>query len=342
MKQAGRLACGLVLVWAAWAMLAGLWQGPLAVYDEGTYAQVVQESVERRDFLTFMLNGNLWFEKPPLYFWLAGAATYLTDDPILGIRLPAALFGIAVVALVMALAYRASYSYFIAAFAGAFLLSIQPFVDGAREARLDLLASFFILLAYGAALEAKYLWFGIAVALAVLSKSVLAVFAAAALPLVALWLNDWSFWHARRFWQGVVLAAAIVLPWHLYEWWQWGNAFWAAYLGYHVFERYERNLFVSPGLQSDYLARLYEQAQAAVLAFFAALVFVPLALYKPSRYESAPLVLACLLLGLMALVFFSAQTRALSYLIPLYPFAALGVALVCWHLIKFVRKGMLR
>jgi hypothetical protein len=49
----------------------------------------------------------------------------------------------------------------------------------------------------------------------------------------------------------------------------------------------------------------------------------------------APLCLA----GLMALVFFSAQTRALSYLIPLYPFVALFAALSLWHLYK---KCMIR
>lgn len=341
MKQAGTWACVVVFIFAAWVILHGLGEGPLAVYDEGTYAQVVQESIDRQDFLTFTLNYNVWFEKPPLYFWLAGLATYITDDPILGIRLPAALFGIAVVVLTMMLAYRASYSYFIAAFAGAFLLSIQPFVDGAREARLDLLVVFFILLAYWAALEARYVWFGSAVGLAVLSKSVIALFAAAALPLVAFWLNDWSFWHSRRFWQGVILAAIIALPWHLYMWWQGGNAFWTAYLGRHVFERYQNNLFMNPDLQTDYIARLTEQAQVPMLACAAALLFLPLALYKPSRYESAPLVVAFGLLGFMVVVFFSAETRALTYLIPLYPFAALCVSLVCWHLYKFVRKGML-
>lgn len=352
MKQAGMAACVAVLLWAVWVMLGNLGQEPLVAYDEGTYAQVVQESFERGDFLSFTLYGNSWFEKPPLYFWLAGAATYVTADPVLGIRLPAALFGIAVVALVMFLAYRASHNYFVAAFAGAFLLSIAPFVQGAREARLDTAVVFFTLLAYWAAWEALapglrkpngwFAVFGAAAGFAVLSKSVVGAFAAAALPLWALWLNDWRFVRDKRFWRGILIAFVIAAPWHLYEWWRWGGEFWAQYVGYHVLERYETNLFMSPDLQTDYLARLYERARAPLLAFFAALLALPVAASARSRTELAPLVTALGLVACMALAFFTAETRAMSYLIPIYPFAALFVALLCWRLFIVARKGVIR
>lgn len=349
MHKLGLLLCAAIGVLAAWTILGGLGREPLAAYDEGTYAQVVHESFERGDFVRFTLFDKPWFEKPPLYFWLAGAATWLTGDPVLGIRLPAAVFGVAVVALVMYLAYRATGEYAAAAFAGAFLLAIDPFVQGAREARLDLLVAFFILLAYWAAWQAvvkpaKSRWlilYGAAAGLAVLSKSVVAVFAVAALPLWALWLGDWGVARDKRVLWGVLVAFAIAAPWHLYQWWRWGGAFWADYAGYHVFERYETNLFGDPGLQTDYLARLWEQAQAPLVVCVVALCLLPL-VYKSARAERAPLVVALSMAASMALLFFSAETRALSYLIPMYPFAALFVALTSGQLLRRAQKGVIR
>lgn len=338
MKQAGILACVLVAAYGAWVIFHGLGQGPLAVYDEGTYAQVVHESFARHDLFTFTLYGHWWFEKPPLYFWLAGAATYITHSDILGIRLPAALCGLAVVAATMMLAYRASRQYWVAALAGLLLVVTAPFIQGAHEARLDLVVALCVLLAYWAAWERKYVWFGIMVALAVLAKSVLAVFAAAALPLVALWLNDWSFLYSRRFWLGVGIAFVIVAPWHMYEWYLWGTEFWRQYIGFHVLARYEHNLFGSPDLQTNYLARLSEQATLLLTLFFASLVAVPLYIPPLSVGQRAHIGAALCLMACMVLVFFTAQTRALSYLIPLYPLAALFVSLSCWYLYASVYK----
>ena len=56
--------------------------------------------------------------------------------------------------------------------------------------------------------------------MAVLSKSVVAVFAAAVLPMLSLWAGDWGWLKDRRFWLGVGIAVIIIAPWHIYEWWQ--------------------------------------------------------------------------------------------------------------------------
>lgn len=339
MQKMGQVLCGLVLVWAAWATLNNLWVGPLEVYDEGTYAKITQESLARRDFLTFTLYDNLWFEKPPLYFWLAGVATAATGSEVLGIRLPAALFAIALVVLTMFVAYRASLNSYVAALAGVLLVLTPPFIAGAREARLDILAAFFIMLALWAALDKKYVWFGTAVALAVLSKSIIAVFAAAALPLVSLWSGDWGWIQNRRFWLGVGVSLCILAPWHIYEWALWGTEFWRQYVVHHVLMRYETNLFLSPDLQTNYLARLSEQTKLTLSAFFVSILTVPLYIRGLGTKERVlPLAALCLVLFMVG-VFFTAQTRALSYLLPIYPVVALFVSLSLWHMHRVVYKS---
>jgi 4-amino-4-deoxy-L-arabinose transferase-like glycosyltransferase len=325
-----------VVVWAAWALLNNLGQGPLQQYDEGTYAQVVQESFDRGDFLTFNLGGKVWFEKPPLYFWLAGAATAATGDPILGIRLPAAVAGILLVMAVMLLVYQVSRNPLVAAGAGALLLATQPFIQGAREARFDLLLALFIVLALYCAyralfdLHSRTWWWagwGIAVGLAVLSKSVLAVFAVIAGALLVLYLRDHAWLHDKKFWWGVILGAVIVLPWHVYETALYGMQFWESYLGVHVLERYDTNLFGDPALQTNYTVHLFVFAPLITGLTLTAAMLIPLWWRSaPKEYQALVLSLAGTIV-FMLLVFYTAQTRAFSYLLPVYPLAAALVAL---------------
>ncbi len=59
--------------------------------DEPRYAQVAREMLESRSFLTPHLLGRPWFEKPPLYYWLAAASFRLLGVNETAARLPAAL-----------------------------------------------------------------------------------------------------------------------------------------------------------------------------------------------------------------------------------------------------------
>jgi 4-amino-4-deoxy-L-arabinose transferase-like glycosyltransferase len=59
--------------------------------DEPRYAQVAREMLRTRDFITPHLNGEPWFEKPPLYYWLASACFAALGVNETAARLPAAL-----------------------------------------------------------------------------------------------------------------------------------------------------------------------------------------------------------------------------------------------------------
>lgn len=338
------VAGALVLAAAAWLMLGDLGTAPLQLYDEGTYAQVVVESIERGDFMTFTYEGELFFDKPPLYFWLAGAASWFTDSSALMIRLPAAVAGVLLVAATMLLAYTLSRDAVTGVFAGALLVSIPPFIQGAREARLDVLVALFIVLGLYCFIRGKehprmYLWCGIAAALAVLSKSAIAVFLPAAMLSYAAWSRDWSWLRTPHVWCGAALGALVALPWHVYESFQHGADFWRSYLGFHILERYERNLFGDPALQTDYLARLHEQASFMLYTFFAAALAGAALWRRMPPHVQVALGAAGSIIAIMALVFFTAQTRALSYLIPLYPFAAMAISLVAHGLIAARRTS---
>src|SRR5512135_1075676 len=66
-----RLALGVL---ALLLFFGGLGSYPLLEPDEGRYAEIPREMLERGDFVLPHLNGVLYFEKPPLYYWLNAAA----------------------------------------------------------------------------------------------------------------------------------------------------------------------------------------------------------------------------------------------------------------------------
>jgi 4-amino-4-deoxy-L-arabinose transferase-like glycosyltransferase len=141
----------LLGLWAAFGLLP-LFLRPLWEPDEARYAEIPREMIAAGDWLTPKLNGVLYFEKPPLQYWLSG--TFLKG---FGLHAWAARLPLAIAAaLVMWAAWR------LAARLGArkpiwacvmALSCLLGFVVG-QILTLDALFSAFIVAALAAAMEA--------------------------------------------------------------------------------------------------------------------------------------------------------------------------------------------
>src|SRR5258708_38143498 len=68
----------------------GLGQFGLIGADEPRYAQVAREMLLRHDWITPVLNGEPWLEKPPLYYWQAMIAYSIFGVTDWAARLPSA------------------------------------------------------------------------------------------------------------------------------------------------------------------------------------------------------------------------------------------------------------
>src|SRR5580700_7303911 len=192
------VSAAVILAASAWVALYHLGSAPFQDYDEATYAQVTHEMRASGNLFLLTHDGEAYFEKPPLYFWLADASESIFGENEFAMRLASALSLIALVAAVMLLTYELSESVVAARLAGALLLTIAPVVDTARQVRMDVLTSFFIIFgAYGFARALKdprwFYLFGVAIGLAVMTKSVVAVFAFVAAFFIALLWNRWSW-----------------------------------------------------------------------------------------------------------------------------------------------------
>ena len=81
------LPAALMLV----CFFAGIGAMGLSGPDEPRYAAIARNMARTGDWITPRLNGQPWFEKPALYYWLAGAAYRVFGEGELAMRLPSVL-----------------------------------------------------------------------------------------------------------------------------------------------------------------------------------------------------------------------------------------------------------
>ncbi len=96
----------LLLALSAAIFLGGLGRLPLLGRDESLYAEAAREMVASGDYVTPRVNGGPFFEKPPLYYWMAAANIKAFGASPLAVRLPAALMGLLTVMLTAAIGAR--------------------------------------------------------------------------------------------------------------------------------------------------------------------------------------------------------------------------------------------
>lgn len=169
--------------------------------DEPRYALVAKEMVETGEWLFPHRNGELYADKPPVFFWTIAACYLLTGSLRVAFLLPSLLAGLVTLGLVHDLARRL-WGGRAGLAAGLGLLLTVQFTLQARTAQIDMLLAMFTTLAlYGLlrhlVLGPAWVWWAVAFAAmgaGVITKGV------GVLPVLA--LAPWA-WARRLRWNGV-------------------------------------------------------------------------------------------------------------------------------------------
>jgi 4-amino-4-deoxy-L-arabinose transferase-like glycosyltransferase len=189
--------------------------------DEPRYAQVAREMLARRDWITPVLGGQPWLEKPPLYYWQAMLAYAVFGVSDWAARIPSALDATAMVAAIY-LFFRRFYA---AAALDAALISAScvGVVAYARAASTDmaLAATFTIaMLAWWTWQESeKKIWLAVfyaLLALGTLAKGPVAPFLAVlVLGVYSASSREWRKFLRGVWLPGILLFCVIALPWYV-------------------------------------------------------------------------------------------------------------------------------
>jgi 4-amino-4-deoxy-L-arabinose transferase-like glycosyltransferase len=194
--------------------------------DEGRYIEIPREMVETGDYVLPRLNGVLYFEKPPLFYWLEASAIETFGISEWSMRFWPALLGIFGALMTYGVARR-FYGRKAGLVAGAVLATSLMYYALARFVIIDMAESvlmsaalFSFLLSAEEKDEKKAIWWArgghVAAALAVLAKGLIGVLLPGLIGLV--WIaviGRWSFVRRALCPSGIAIFLVIALPWHI-------------------------------------------------------------------------------------------------------------------------------
>ncbi len=326
----------LLAGFCAFLFFYGLAQFGLIGADEPRYAQVSREMLERHDWITPILGGQPWLEKPPLYYWQAMLAYSVFGVSDWSARLPSA---VDVTLLVLAM------YFFLRRFRSGFEVdgaliaaSCTGIIGYSHAASMDmaLAAAFTIgMLAWWAWRESQekvYLaaFYGF-MALGMLAKGPVAPFLAIAVIVIYTAAARDSRLILKTFWPpGVFLFCAVALPWYVAV--QIRNPeFFREFILQHNLARFSKNVY-------HHTEPLWYYLPVTVLALLPWTVFAITALVQAVKrlwtartstnasqaiLENQFSIFACCWL-LLPVVFFSiSQSKLPGYILPAIPAGAL-------------------
>lgn len=234
------VAWGLLIILALGLLMVGLGRMPFIDRDEGEYATVAQEMIDRSDYVIPHVNGRPYYEKPALHFWLMAGAFELFGRNETAGRLPSAVAGLALVFVVGWFGRRRGGDT-LGILAALFLVTSFLFTLLARAALLDLLLTLWTTLTlvlfyegYDAA-PGKGRWYfrcaWVAMGLAFLTKGPVGVVVpmVAVLPTALLNREILATLKRIRIPSGVLLFLVAAAPWYTLAFLREGRLFWEGF-----------------------------------------------------------------------------------------------------------------
>ena len=326
----------LLAGFCAFLFFYGLGAFGLIGADEPRYAQVAREMLDRHDWVTPVLNGRPWLEKPPLYYWQAMLAYYVLGVSDVAARAPSAIDATLLV-IAMYLFFR-RFRRGVEIDAALITASCAGIIGYARAASTDmpLAASF------GIAMLAWWAWresdkrvylalFYLFMALGTLAKGPVAPFLAAVIiALFAMLIREWRMVTRTLWLPGILVFLAIALPWYI------GvdlrhPQFFREFIVEHNLARFSTNLYHHPEPFWYYLP-------VTALALVPWIVFVVAAFVAPVRARWAERVeapkdfefqfdlFACSWLIVPVIFFSLSQSKLPGYILPAIPAGAILLA----------------
>ncbi|MEA3488809.1 MAG: glycosyltransferase family 39 protein [Candidatus Omnitrophota bacterium] len=299
--------------------------------DETFYAQSAKEMLNAGEWVTPLIFGEPQFEKPAFYYWLVMASYMVFGVNEFAARFPSALFGIAGVIGVYFLG-RLLFSRRCGLLSGLVLATCVQYIVLARGCVTDMVLSVFILYCLLFFLAGwmtgrgpYFLVSAVMAALAVLTKGPIGLFIPGVVILLyMLFSGQWR--NLRNIPVGwcILVFLAVSLPWYIAI----SRAHGAAFIDdFFLFRNITR--FLEP--EHECSASPFFYVPVFIMGFFPWSLFLPLGAWNIYRGKGDGPGLKgwkmfLLVWFLAVFVFFSvSRTKLVTYILPLYPVAAVLV-----------------
>lgn len=260
----------VVIFFAAALLLltANLGGTTLAPLDDCFYARKAAEMAAHPG-MTVLLQNRPDFQNPPGQLWLMGASMRVMGANDFAARLPAALMALGVIAGTAWIGARLLSP--LSGMGAAALLFLSPlFLNNTRRAMLEIPTLFWTVLAMAALVSgrrrpAALLLLAPALAMAILTKSVLGLVPFAIAIAAASLLAEWRpLLRSRIFWSASIAGLALGASWGVHQWWTYGDQFTRMHFGREIANRSMASISIARRLLG-YPAILLAQFQPVVV-----------------------------------------------------------------------------
>lgn len=299
---------------------------PLLDPDEPVYAETPREMIQMNDYISPRIYGDVWYDKPPMYYWLVAGSFKLLGVNEYAARFPSAVLGVLGVLLV----YGAAAKLFNerTGFAGGLVLATSlEYFYLCKAAVTDITLTFCLTAALLFFLGRQYYLFYLFSALATLTKGPIGFLFPGAI--IILWLavtRNFSELRRMKIPAGAVLFAAVAVPWYWLMYELHGTAFINGFIGVNNVTR-----FLTP--EHAKTAAWYFFIPVLAAGFFPWTSLLPQAVkavFRHKESESYPALLFLVIWAAFIFVFFSlSSTKLVTYILPVFPPLAI---LVGWYL----------
>lgn len=325
-----RLLLVAVLAFAAALFVVGLGRGMLWDQDEAKYAQVAREILETGDPITLHVNGRPWFVHPPLYMWLQAATGAVFGFSEFTARIWSAIFGVVGIYATILIG-NMLFGRRPALLAAVVLATTFEYFALSRLAIFDVVLTSFMLLAFYAFLRAVHgggaryrYWAALWAGLGTLTKGPIAFVLPGLVAGLYVLIRRIPLRGQGNWWKPVVLAGVLGFSWYVVEWMRHGWEFVRVVIGYYTLNRFFGVVEGQSGPWWTY-APVFGFGAFPWTAFLLAALLYHLV---RRRHEGS---LVVLLWFAVTVVFYSlAGTKLPNYVLPAFPFAALGIGAL-WH-----------
>lgn len=319
---------------------------PIWDIDEGKHAVTSMEMVRSGDWITPTFNDEPFFDKPVLFNWLGALAYLVFGFTEFAARLPAAILGTGCVLVTYMLGRRLADAT-VGLLGGVILATAPEFIVLSRTVVHDISLVFCITLAlylfYRAYQDTWHrkrnlLFFYAAMGLAVLAKGPLGLFLPAmVIGLFLIFERKLGFIRQMQIGWGILIFLAVAAPWYILI--SLKNPGYAQY--FFVYQ----NLGSFGSANPRHPAPFYYYIPVLLGGFFPWSCFLPLAFIYAlrKRFQTASGATAFLVIWIgVVFVFFSiAGSKLPTYILPIFPAAALLTALL-WRVLFQAPTAALR
>lgn len=320
-----------------YVMLLGAY--PLLEPDETRYVTMARDMFTSGNYLTLYLNGEYFFEKPPLFFWLESLSFWFFKDiSEFTARFPVVILSLLPLGLLFSLSEKVKNQKF-AFLNSAILLTTLEYVLITKIAMLDsvltslvsssVLCYFFTF--FVSEENKKYFWYScyILMGLAVLAKGIPGVVIPAGTILAGTIIFRTYKETLKNMPVGIVLFLIIALPWHIIMLLKHGSLFFNEYIIKHHLMRF---------LGAEVIHRnepVYFYFVTLLWGLFPWIFSLLSSLRKPRKFNLENGYDKFLVLNITAilviLVFFSCSgAKLITYILPVYPFFAVLIGHI-WY-----------